>query len=103
MRCICEAPLIGQIELPAECNRNVCFQVIRFDGGEYVSLAGEFNELRSVSVALCPSANFTPEYSVAPPIYCINICSTLCVSGDSRSVEATGGDDQKDQRILKAQ
>lgn len=52
MRCICEAPLIGQLELPAECNRNVCFQVIRFDGGEYVSLAGEFNELRSVSVAL---------------------------------------------------
>ncbi len=33
------------------CNQ-VCFQVIRFDGGEYVSMAGEFNELRRVSAVL---------------------------------------------------
>lgn len=31
MRCICEAPLIGQIELPAECNRN-CMFVFRWFG-----------------------------------------------------------------------
>lgn len=32
----------------------LCFstQVIRFDGGEYVSMAGEFNELRRVSVTV---------------------------------------------------
>lgn len=28
------------------------FQVIRFDGGEFVFMAGEFNELHKVSVAI---------------------------------------------------
>ncbi|XP_063342872.1 2,4-dienoyl-CoA reductase, mitochondrial isoform X2 [Pelmatolapia mariae] len=38
----------GRLGTPAEI-ANLAAYVIRFDGGEYVSLAGEFNELRSVT------------------------------------------------------
>lgn len=33
-------------------HRRVRLQVIRFDGGEFVSMAGEFNELRKVGVTI---------------------------------------------------
>lgn len=33
-------------------HRRVPLQVIRFDGGEFVSMAGEFNELRKVGVPI---------------------------------------------------
>lgn len=49
------------------CNNFVFLQVVAFDGGEYVSMAGEFNEFRKVvtqshnylsSFACCEPSNF---------------------------------------------
>lgn len=62
-------------------------EVVRFDGGELVSMAGEFNELRSVS--------FTFKGAVGGFGWIQDYSLPLCVPGDSRSVDDDGSHDQK--------
>lgn len=84
--------LLGRKVIGSEvrCHRSVCFptQVIRFDGGEYVSMAGEFNDLRRVSVMLL----WLPQKH-SRGSHLSHLC--VCVSGDPGAVEAHGGHDQK--------
>lgn len=72
----------------------VCVQVIRFDGGEYVMMAGEFNELHKVGA-------FSTFSSTSPTLFSALVLLPLPRSGHGRSMESDGKDDQEHQRILK--